>query len=96
MPTVGIEGGKMNVVPVDYVADAMDHIAHLDGLDGKAFHLTDSEHHRMGALMNIFAHAAHAPALTMRIDTRMLASFRRSCGKAWARCRRSSASAARC
>ena len=41
MPTIGLEGGKINIVPVDYVAAAMDHIAHQDGLDGQAFHLTD-------------------------------------------------------
>jgi thioester reductase-like protein len=28
MPTIGIEGGRINMVPVDFVADAMDHIAH--------------------------------------------------------------------
>lgn len=71
MPTVGIEGGRLNVVPVDFVVNAMDHIAHQDGLDGRAFHLTDTRHHRVGELMNIFARAAHAPQLTMRIDTRM-------------------------
>lgn len=77
MPMLGIEGGKLNVVPVDYVANAMDHIAHLDtapgldSLDGRAFHLTDTQHHRVGELINVFARAAHAPQLTMRIDTRM-------------------------
>ena len=40
-PGVGIEGRKINIVPVDYVAKAMDHIAHIDGFDGQAFHLTD-------------------------------------------------------
>ena len=28
LPTVGIEGGEINIVPVDYVAAAIDHIAH--------------------------------------------------------------------
>ena len=28
MPVVGLEGGKINIVPVDFVASAMDHIAH--------------------------------------------------------------------
>ncbi|MEO7013610.1 MAG: SDR family oxidoreductase, partial [Dokdonella sp.] len=28
MPTIGIEGGRLNLVPVDWVAAAMDHIAH--------------------------------------------------------------------
>ncbi len=36
-PLIGIEGGKFNIVPVDYVVDAMDHIVHLDDLDGAAF-----------------------------------------------------------
>ena len=34
MPTIGIEGGRINIVPVDFVADALDHIAHKNGLDG--------------------------------------------------------------
>jgi nucleoside-diphosphate-sugar epimerase len=36
MPMLGIEGGRINMVPVDFVADAMDHIAHKRGLDGGA------------------------------------------------------------
>jgi len=70
-PLIGIEGGKFNIVPVDYVVDAMDHIAHLDDLDGRCFHLTDPEHHSMGNMMNIFADAGHAPRFNMRLDTRM-------------------------
>ncbi len=38
---IGIEGGPINIVPVDYVAKAMDYLAHQPGLDGRAFHLTD-------------------------------------------------------
>ena len=34
MPTLGIEGGRINIVPVDFVVDAMDHIAHKPKLDG--------------------------------------------------------------
>jgi thioester reductase-like protein len=45
MPTIGIEGGRINIVPVDFVVDAMDHIAHLEGQDGKCFHLTDPHPH---------------------------------------------------
>ena len=73
VPTLGIEGGKINVVPVDFVADAMDHIAHKRGLDGKCFHLVDPNPMRFGELMNTFARAAHAPEMTMRLDARMLA-----------------------
>ena len=71
MPTVGIEGGRINIVPVDFVADAMDHIAHKKGLDGKCFHLTDPEPWRVGEILNMFARAAHAPQMTMRLNAKM-------------------------
>ncbi len=73
VPTLGIEGGRLNVVPVDFVADAMDHIAHKKGLDGQCFHLVDPKPMRFGELMNTFCRAAHAPEMTMRLDARMLA-----------------------
>jgi NAD(P)-dependent dehydrogenase (short-subunit alcohol dehydrogenase family) len=71
MPTIGIEGGRINIVPVDFVADALDYLAHKKGLDGKCFHLTDPEPYRIGEVLNIFARAAHAPQMTMRINARM-------------------------
>jgi short-subunit dehydrogenase len=72
MPTVGLEGGPINLVPVDFVAAAMDHIAHEDGLDGQAFHLTDPNPKTAGQVINVFARAAHAPEATMRIDRQMM------------------------
>ncbi len=71
MPTVGIEGGRINIVPVDFVVDAMDHIAHRKGLDGGCFHLTDPEPRRIGEILNLFAKAAHAPQMTMRLNAKM-------------------------
>ena len=71
MPTIGIEGGRINIVPVDFVADALDYLAHEKGLDGQCFHLTDPEPHRVGEVLNIFARAAHAPQMTMRINAKM-------------------------
>ena len=73
MPTIGLEGGRINLVPVDWVAAAMDHIAHKPGLDGGVFHLTDPAPRRIGEVLNIFASAGHAPQMTMRIDARMFA-----------------------
>jgi NAD(P)-dependent dehydrogenase (short-subunit alcohol dehydrogenase family) len=70
-PGVGIEGRKINLVPVDFVAKAMDHIAHLEGLDGQTFHLTDPNPLTAGQVINVFAKAAHAPEAAMRIDSRM-------------------------
>ncbi|WP_369601556.1 SDR family oxidoreductase [Hahella sp. SMD15-11] len=71
MPTIGIEGGRLNIVPVDYVVDAMDHIAHVEGEDGKAFHLTDPDPYKVGEVLNIFCEAGHAPKMAMRLDSRM-------------------------
>jgi NAD(P)-dependent dehydrogenase (short-subunit alcohol dehydrogenase family) len=70
-PLIGLEGGKFNVVPVDYVVDAMDYIAHKPDLDRGCFHLSDPEHHSMGNLMNIFAEAGHTPKFSMRLDSRI-------------------------
>jgi NAD(P)-dependent dehydrogenase (short-subunit alcohol dehydrogenase family) len=71
-PLIGPELGYTNLVPVDFVADAMDHIAHRSGLDGQAFHLTNPRSQRSGEVINAFAAAAHAPQFSMRIDTRLL------------------------
>jgi NAD(P)-dependent dehydrogenase (short-subunit alcohol dehydrogenase family) len=68
MPMVGIEGGRINIVPIDYVVDAMDHISHAKGLDGKCFHLVDPEPMRIGDVLNTFAEAAHAPLMSIRIN----------------------------
>ncbi len=73
VPTLGIEGGRINIVPVDFVVDAMDHIAHKKGLDGHCFHLVDPHPQRIGEVLNVFCRAAHAPEMTMRLDARMFA-----------------------
>ncbi|WP_147653689.1 SDR family oxidoreductase [Vulcaniibacterium gelatinicum] len=73
MPMLGLEGGRINIVPVDFVADAMDHIAHKPRLDGRCFHLTDPNPMRVGEVLNVFARAGHAPEMSMRLDARMFA-----------------------
>ncbi len=71
VPTIGIEGGRINIVPVDFVVNAMDYIAHQPDLDGKAFHLVDPNPGRIGDVLNTFARAAHAPKMEMRINAAM-------------------------
>ncbi len=71
VPTLGLEGGRINLVPVDFVARAMDHIAHKPKLDRQCFHLTDPSPKRIGEVMNLFAEAAHAPLMSMRLDARL-------------------------
>ncbi len=72
LPCIGIEGGRINIVPVDFVVAALDYIAHLDGHDGECFHLTDPEPMRVGDLLNVFARAAHAPQMVMRVNAALL------------------------
>jgi NAD(P)-dependent dehydrogenase (short-subunit alcohol dehydrogenase family) len=68
VPMIGLEGGRINVVPVDFVVAAIDHLAHLGGLDGRAFHLTDPNPLRVGDMLNALAKAARAPSFTMRVN----------------------------
>jgi NAD(P)-dependent dehydrogenase (short-subunit alcohol dehydrogenase family) len=70
VPLVGVEGGRLNLVPVDYVARALAHIASRPGLDGQTFHLVDPSPSSFGDTLNIFCRAAHAPQFTLRIDSR--------------------------
>jgi len=81
MPMIGIEGGRINIVPVDYVVDAMDHIAHQPKLDGQCFHLTDPEPMRVGDVLNTFARAAHAPTMSLRINAALFGFIPRSIKK---------------
>jgi short-subunit dehydrogenase len=72
-PLAGPEGRNANLVPVDFVARAMDHIAHMDDDDlyGDTFHLVDPEPMSVGQSLNEFAKAAHAPQFAMRVDSNL-------------------------
>ncbi len=68
LPLLGIEGGTVPLAPVDYVVDAMDHIAHLDDLDGKVFHLMQTPEPTVGELMSTMMRAAHGPGFAKSLD----------------------------
>jgi NAD(P)-dependent dehydrogenase (short-subunit alcohol dehydrogenase family) len=70
LPLLGLEGGPVNMVPVDFVVDALDHIAHLDGRDGETFHLVDPDPPSFGRVANAFCEAAGAPSFPLRVDAR--------------------------
>jgi NAD(P)-dependent dehydrogenase (short-subunit alcohol dehydrogenase family) len=71
-PMIGVEGREINIVPVDFVTRAMDHIAHQPDLDGLAFSLTDPHPKSAGDVIDIFAKAAHAPASRIRVPAAAL------------------------
>ncbi|WP_193607174.1 SDR family oxidoreductase [Nocardioides lijunqiniae] len=68
LPLVGVDLGDTNVVPVDYVAAAMDHLAHLPDRDGEAFHLVNPEPQPVVDMVNAFCAAAGAPTFATPID----------------------------
>jgi thioester reductase-like protein len=72
-PLAGPEGKKVPLVPVDFVARAIDHIGHMDDADvpGDTFHLVDPDPLTVGQTLNEFAKAAHAPQFAMRLDTQI-------------------------
>jgi NAD(P)-dependent dehydrogenase (short-subunit alcohol dehydrogenase family) len=72
MPTIGLEGGRINIVPVDYVVDALDHISHQKAIEGRCFHLVDPVGYRVGDVLDIFSRAAHAPRMNLFINAALL------------------------
>lgn len=72
MPSIGIEGGRVNIVPVDFVVAATDHIAHRDGIAGRCFHLVDPQGYRVGDVLDIFSKAAHAPRMNLFVNAALL------------------------
>lgn len=81
MPAVGLEGGRVNIVPVDYVVDALDHISHQKGIEKRAYHLVDPVGYRVGDVLDIFSRAAHAPRMNLFINAALLGFIPRSVKK---------------
>jgi NAD(P)-dependent dehydrogenase (short-subunit alcohol dehydrogenase family) len=72
LPLVGLDGGRVHLVPVDYVADALDHLVHLPAWDGATFHLVERDPPTLGQVVNAFSRAAGGPRFAVRIDARAL------------------------
>ena len=82
MPSVGLEGGRINIVPVDFVVSALDHISHAKAeLNKKCFHLVDPEGYRVGDVLDIFSKAAHAPKMNLFINAALLGFIPKSVKK---------------
>jgi NAD(P)-dependent dehydrogenase (short-subunit alcohol dehydrogenase family) len=82
MPSIGLEGGRINIVPVDFVVAALDHISHAKGgLDGKCFHLVDPKGYRVGDVLDIFSKAAHAPKMNLFVNAALLGFIPKSVKK---------------
>ena len=82
MPAVGLEGGRINIVPVDFVVDALDHISHAKiELKGQCFHLVDPVGYRVGDVLDVFSKAAHAPKMNLFVNAALLGFIPKSVKK---------------
>ncbi len=81
MPSVGLEGGRVNLVPVDFVVNALDFISHQGDIHKKCYHLVDPVGYRVGDVLDIFSRAAHAPKMNLFINAALLGFIPRSITK---------------
>lgn len=68
-------GNDLNLVPVDYVARAIDHISHQPGLDQKCFHLADPDPLSLGETLNEFMKAAKGPIMSLDVPLERTMDF---------------------
>ena len=84
MPSVGIEGGRLNIVPVDFVVNSIDHVSHakdIKTIKSKAFHIVDPMGYRVGDVLDIFSKAAHAPKMNIFVNAALLGFIPKSVKK---------------
>ncbi|WP_180128909.1 SDR family oxidoreductase [Rhodoferax sp. BLA1] len=81
MPTIGLEGGRINIVPVDFVVDALATISHQKEITHKCYHLVDPVGYRVGDVLDIFSRAAHAPKMSLFVNAALLGFIPRSVTK---------------
>jgi len=82
MPSIGLEGGRINIVPVDFVVAALDHISHAKTeLKGRCFHLVDPVGYRVGDVLDIISRAAHAPKMNLFVNAALLGFIPKSVKK---------------
>jgi NAD(P)-dependent dehydrogenase (short-subunit alcohol dehydrogenase family) len=79
-PLLMNKAGLVNVVPVDYVVNAMDHLAHLPGHDRECFFLTDNDGIRVGDLVQTLMKVSRGPRLTT-VDSDLLDTATRLAGR---------------
>ena len=72
LPSIGLEGGRVNIVPVDFVVDALHAISHQAGIGKRCFHLVDPVGYRVGDVLDIFSRAAHAPRMNLFVNAALL------------------------
>jgi NAD(P)-dependent dehydrogenase (short-subunit alcohol dehydrogenase family) len=78
LPSIGLEGGRINIVPVDYVVAALDVISHRTSIDRRCYHLVDPVGYRVGDVLDTFSRAAHAPKMNLFVNAALFSFIPRS------------------
>ncbi len=81
-PMVLPDTGRTNIVPVDYVVDAITALMHLDGRDGQTFHLSAPKTIGLRGIYRAIAPAAGLPPLVGSLPRAAAASFLQVSGRA--------------
>ncbi|MFC9993556.1 SDR family oxidoreductase [Nocardia sp. NPDC127526] len=84
LPVVAPKLGETNIVPVDFVARALDHIAHQHDADHTTYHLVDPRRQTVAEVFNLFADEAGAPHLVEVMPKQTLDMTLRVPGMGWA------------
>ena len=81
-PMVLPDTGRTNIVPVDYVVDALVELMHVDGRDGQTFHLTAPKTIGLRGIYRGVAEAAGLPPLRGSLPAAAATPFLRVSGRA--------------
>lgn len=65
LPLPSFDLGATNVVPVDYVVEAMAHLMHVESPSGSTYHLASPRPQSLNEVYNAFAGAAGAPRVAL-------------------------------
>ncbi|GAA0615616.1 SDR family oxidoreductase [Kutzneria viridogrisea] len=71
LPLVGADLGATNLVPVDYVVEALDRLLHAEHPSGSTFHLTAPRPQSLVAVYNALAKATGAPRIVASAPSRL-------------------------
>jgi NAD(P)-dependent dehydrogenase (short-subunit alcohol dehydrogenase family) len=80
LPLLLNKAGLLNIVPVDYVVNAIDYLAHLPDHDQECFFITDPDGIRVGDLLKSLMKVSGGPGLKT-LDVRLLDSATKLAGK---------------
>ncbi len=77
LPLAAPDLGATNLVPVDYVVEAMEHLMHRDAPAGATYHLAAARPQSLNSVYNAFARAAGGPTIRAVLPARPSGVVRR-------------------